>query len=139
MDCETNSPYQHLRECIGNSMENIHAYVRVERVKILLASISYRIPVQHLTGLWWKFTWSFYLTSQCTFRSTLFVVCSVPMLFSSLVFDSTKRVLLGKGLYLSLYVIINPLTPMSDQNRIFPHNIHTISSRQGMRTKRNIK
>ena len=31
-----------------------------------------------------------------------------------------------------------PLTPMSDQDGIFPHNIHTISSRQVMRIKKNI-
>ena len=31
LDYETNSPHQHLRECIGNSMENMHTDVRVER------------------------------------------------------------------------------------------------------------
>ena len=30
----------------------------------------------------------------------------------------------------------NPLTPMSDQERISPHNINTISSRQVMRIKK---
>ena len=30
---------------------------------------------------------------------------------------------------------LNPLTPMSDQDRISPYNIHTISSRQVMRIK----
>ena len=33
---------------------------------------------------------------------------------------------------------LNPLTPMSDQDRISPYNIHTISSRQVMRIKKNI-
>ena len=32
----------------------------------------------------------------------------------------------------------NPLTPMSDQDRISPYNINTISSRQVMRIKKNI-
>ena len=32
----------------------------------------------------------------------------------------------------------NPLTPMSDQDRISPNNISTISSRQVMRIKKNI-
>ena len=32
----------------------------------------------------------------------------------------------------------NPLTSMSDQDKISPHDIHTISSRQVMRIKRNI-
>ena len=32
----------------------------------------------------------------------------------------------------------NPLTPMSDQDRISPNNIRTISSRQVMRIKKNI-
>ena len=32
---------------------------------------------------------------------------------------------------------INPLTPISDQNRISLYNINTISSRQVMRTKKN--
>ena len=33
----------------------------------------------------------------------------------------------------------NPLTPKSDQDRIPPYNINTISSRQVMRMKKNIK
>ena len=32
MDYETNSPHQHLWECIGNSMDNMQTDVRVERV-----------------------------------------------------------------------------------------------------------
>ena len=32
----------------------------------------------------------------------------------------------------------NPSTPMSDQDRISPYNINTISSRQAMRIKKNI-
>ena len=32
LDYETNSPHQHLRECVGNSMENMHTDARVERV-----------------------------------------------------------------------------------------------------------
>ena len=32
----------------------------------------------------------------------------------------------------------NPLAPMSDQDRISPYNINTISSRQVMRIKKNI-
>ena len=34
--------------------------------------------------------------------------------------------------------IINPFTPMSDQDRISPDNINTISSRQVMRIEKNI-
>ena len=33
-------------------------------------------------------------------------------------------------------VLRNPLTPMSDQDRISPYNIHTISSKQVMRIKK---
>ena len=33
---------------------------------------------------------------------------------------------------------LNPLTPMSDQDRISPNNINTISSKQVMRIKKNI-
>ena len=33
-------------------------------------------------------------------------------------------------------ICFNPLTPMSDQERISPYNIHTISSRQVMRIKK---
>ena len=33
MDCELNSPHQHLRECIGNSMENTHTNAKKERVE----------------------------------------------------------------------------------------------------------
>ena len=35
LDYEANSPHQHLREYVRNSMENIHTNVMVERVKIL--------------------------------------------------------------------------------------------------------
>ena len=34
--------------------------------------------------------------------------------------------------------VFNPLTPISDQERISPYNIKTISSRQVMRIKKNI-
>ena len=33
----------------------------------------------------------------------------------------------------------HPLTPMSDQDKISPYNINTISSRQVMRIKKNIQ
>ena len=35
-------------------------------------------------------------------------------------------------------LIINPLAPMSDQDRISPYNINTISGGQVMRKKENI-
>ena len=53
----------------------------------------------------------------------------------------------GKVLYQPLHLnismhieenLFNPLTPISDQDRISPNNINTISSRQEMRTKKNI-
>ena len=28
-DCETNSPFQHHRKCMGNSVENMHSDVKV--------------------------------------------------------------------------------------------------------------
>ena len=34
--------------------------------------------------------------------------------------------------------LFNPLSPMSDQNRISPYNVITISSRQVIRIKKNI-
>ena len=33
---------------------------------------------------------------------------------------------------------VNPLTPMSDQDRISPYNINTMSTRQVMRIQKNI-
>ena len=36
------------------------------------------------------------------------------------------------------YFPVNPLTPIGDQDRPSPHNIHTMSSRQVIRMKRNI-
>ena len=35
-------------------------------------------------------------------------------------------------------IVFNTLTPISDQERISPNNIHVISSKQVMRVKRNI-
>ena len=37
-----------------------------------------------------------------------------------------------------LYIVLNPLTPMSDQDRISPYNINTISISQVMRIMKNI-
>ena len=39
----------------------------------------------------------------------------------------------------NMYASFNPLIPMSDQERISPYNISTISSRQVMRVKKNSK
>ena len=36
------------------------------------------------------------------------------------------------------HLTLNPFTPMSDQDRISPYNINTISSRQVMRIEKNI-
>ena len=33
LDYETNSPHQHLRECMGNSMENMHSDLTVKGAK----------------------------------------------------------------------------------------------------------
>ena len=45
----------------------------------------------------------------------------------------------GVGKDIEIRVIINPLIPMSDQNRISPDDINTISSRQMMRIKKKKK
>ena len=47
-------------------------------------------------------------------------------------------VMIDKQVLKNCHHFVNPITPMSDQDRICPHNIHTISSRQVMRIKRNI-
>ena len=38
----------------------------------------------------------------------------------------------------SFVYILNPFTPTSDQDRISPYNINTISSRQVMRIEKNV-
>ena len=35
-------------------------------------------------------------------------------------------------------IVVNPLSPMSDRDRISPYNINTISTRFGIRIKKNI-
>ena len=40
--------------------------------------------------------------------------------------------------FVSTLFYINPFTPTSDQDRISPNNINTISSRQVMRIEKNI-
>ena len=40
--------------------------------------------------------------------------------------------------YLVIGKLFNPLTPISDQDRISPYNINTISTRKVMRIKKNI-
>ena len=37
-----------------------------------------------------------------------------------------------------IILLLNPLTPMSDQDRISPYIINTISSKQVMRKKKNV-
>ena len=50
--------------------------------------------------------------------------------------------IIRKGAYKNLEALdgelINPLTPISDQDRISPYNVNTISSRQVMRIEKNI-
>ena len=36
LDCETNSPFQNLKKCMENSMENMHTDVRVLRVNLFV-------------------------------------------------------------------------------------------------------
>ena len=40
LDCQTNSPCQHLRKCIRNSLENMHADVMIDK-KWLMSLHSY--------------------------------------------------------------------------------------------------
>ena len=40
--------------------------------------------------------------------------------------------------FLNKEILLDPLTPMCDQDRIPPYNINTISSRQLMRMNKNI-
>ena len=40
--------------------------------------------------------------------------------------------------YLVIGKLFNPLTPISDQDRISPYNINTISTRKVMKIKKNI-
>ena len=40
LDCQTNSPCQHLKKCIENSMENIDTDIRVLRV-----NLAFSLPV----------------------------------------------------------------------------------------------
>ena len=43
-----------------------------------------------------------------------------------------------KGIINNQILGVNPFTPTSDQDRISPYNINTISSRQVMRIEKNI-
>ena len=51
MDYESNSPHQHLRECLGNSMENIHTNAKKERVKGCRKSVKgVQVRTLHVTS-----------------------------------------------------------------------------------------
>ena len=53
MDYESNSPHQHLRECLGNSMENIHTNAKKERVKGCRKSVKgVQVRTLHVTSDW---------------------------------------------------------------------------------------
>ena len=51
---------------------------------------------------------------------------------------SKGRALICRRVLIQRKGIVNPLTPMTDQDRISPYNINTISSRQMMRIRKNI-
>ena len=54
---------------------------------------------------------------------------------------NNKKKVSNKGLLFNLTPTcfeLNPFTPTSDQDRISPYNINTISSRQVMRIEKNI-
>ena len=53
-------------------------------------------------------------------------------------FQSTRLKGFLKELLFPHWDIFNPPTPMSDQDRISPYSINTISARQVMRIKKNI-
>ena len=53
MDYESNSPHQHLRECIGNSMEDMHTNAKKERVKGCRESVKgMQVRKLHVTSDW---------------------------------------------------------------------------------------
>ena len=64
------------------------------------------------------------------------VLPKLTCLFEKEIIHDTTEVSVFFFIYFA--VLINPLTPMSDQDRISPYNINTISSRQVMRIKKNI-
>ena len=51
MDYESNSPHQHLRECIGNSMEDMHTNAKKERVRGCRESVEgMQVRTLHVTS-----------------------------------------------------------------------------------------
>ena len=53
MDYESNSPHQHFRECIENSMENMHTNAKKERVKGYRESVKgVQVRTLHVTSDW---------------------------------------------------------------------------------------
>ena len=67
-----------------------------------------------------------------------FLKYTYKMLFCLLLWGAKRLVMIDKQDLKNVHHFVNPSTPMSDQDRTCPHNIHTISSRQVMRIKRNI-
>ena len=65
------------------------------------------------------------------------VLPKLTCLFEKEIVHDTTEVSVFFFIYFAT-VLINPLTAMSDQDRISPYNINTISSRQVMRIKKNI-
>ena len=53
MDYKSNSPHQHFRECIENSMENMHTNAKEERVKGCRESVKgMQVRTLHVTSDW---------------------------------------------------------------------------------------
>ena len=78
-----------------------------------------------------------YITKVCTLSSRLFQLLVIREK------QGKKQWLAGKHNHFFLFTLfsinptnLKPLTPMSDQDRISPYNINTMSSRQVMRIKR---
>ena len=66
------------------------------------------------------------------------VQVSVDMNDQAILVDLLNVLCLKQYVYLSTYNFLNPFTPTSDQDRISPYNVNTISSRQVMRIEKNI-
>ena len=82
---------------------------------------------------------------QCCLQRMNFSYLTIRLFardFYRVVFDKSpneqSRIEIESELSISCFFDINPLTPMSDQDRISPYNINTISSRQLMRITKNV-
>ena len=121
-DCQTNSPFQYLRKCIKSSMENMLTDVRVLRVNEYITYVSVRLYGNRSQ-----------MTLKCGKNKKKWIN-EVQATVSLMFLPYFDVIVTAAGSLCVLYIkkgkiLLTLGLPVSDQDRISPNYIYTISCR----------